>query len=78
MRIYSQDVGMEFGIEKWAVPVMKNGKRNSKERMELPNQDKIITLGEKENLKILGDIGNWHHQTSGDERKKLKRVSQKN
>ena len=37
---------------------MKNGKRNSKERMELPNQEKIITLGEKENLKILGDIVN--------------------
>ena len=29
----------------------------------------------KENLQILGHIGNWHHQTSADERKNLKRVS---
>ena len=27
----------------------------------------------KANLQILGNIGNWHHQRSGDERKKLKK-----
>ena len=25
--------------------------------------------------KLLGNIGSWHHQTSGDERKKLKSMS---
>ena len=28
--------------------------------MKLPNQEKI---------RILGNIGSWHHQTRGDERK---------
>ena len=30
-RIYSQDIGMEFVIEKWAVLKMKNGKRHRTE-----------------------------------------------
>ena len=37
--------------------------------MELPNQDKIRTLGEKETLKYLGHLGGLRHQTSGYERK---------
>ena len=32
----------------------------------------------KGNLQKLGNIGGWHHQTWGDERKNLKRASQKN
>ena len=28
VRIYSQDIGMEFGIEKYALLVMKSGKRH--------------------------------------------------
>ena len=53
-RIYSQDIGMEFGIEKCAMLVMKSGKRHLTDGMELPNQDKIRTLGEKETYKYLG------------------------
>ena len=44
VRIYSQDIGMEFGIEKLAKLVMKSGKRYLTDGMELPNQDKIRTL----------------------------------
>ena len=47
-RIYSQDIGMEFGIEKFAVLVMKSGKRHLTDGMVLPNQDKIKTLTENE------------------------------
>ena len=54
VRIYSQDVGMEFGIEKCAMLVMKSGKRHLTDRMELPSQDKIRTLQEKEMYKYLG------------------------
>ena len=54
VRIYSQDLGMEFGIEKCARLVMKSGKRHLTDGMELPNQDKIRTLGEKETYKYLG------------------------
>ena len=28
VRIYSQDIGVEFGIEKYAMLVMKSGNRN--------------------------------------------------
>ena len=31
VRIYSQDIGMEFGIEKCAMLVMKSGKRQLRE-----------------------------------------------
>ena len=45
---------MEFGIERCAMLVIKSGKRYLTDRMELPNQDKIRTLGEKETCKYLG------------------------
>ena len=35
--IYSQDIGMEFGIENCAMLVMKSGKRHLTDGMELPN-----------------------------------------
>ena len=53
-RIYSQDIGMDFSIEKCALLVMKSGKRHVMDGMKLPNQDKIRTLGEKETYKYLG------------------------
>ena len=37
---YSQDIGMEFGIEKCAMLVMKSGKRHMTDGMELPNHNK--------------------------------------
>ena len=54
VRIYSLDIGMEFGIEKCAMHVMKSGKRHLTDGMELPNQDKIRTLAENETYKYLG------------------------
>ena len=54
IRIYSQDIGMEFGIEKCALLVMKSGKRHLTDGIELPNQDKIRTLAENETYKYLG------------------------
>ena len=58
LRIYSQDIGVKIGIENCAMLVMKSGKRHLMDGMELPNKDKIRTLGEKETYKyydILGD-----------------------
>ena len=54
VRIYSQDIGMEFDIEKCAMLVMKSGKRYVTDEMELPNQDKIRTLAENETCKYFG------------------------
>ena len=53
-RIYSQDIGVEFGIEKCAMLVMKSSKRHLTDGMELSNQDKIKMLGENETYKYLG------------------------
>ena len=54
VRIFSQDIRMEFGIEKCAMLVIKSGKRHLTDGMELPNQDKIRTLSENDAYKYLG------------------------
>ena len=54
VRLYSQVNGMEFGIEKYAMLVMKSGKRHLTDGREQPNQDKIRTLGENVTNKYLG------------------------
>ena len=53
VRICSQDIGIEFGIEKCAMLVIKSGKRHMTDGIELPNQDRIRTLEEKETYKYL-------------------------
>ena len=53
-RIYSQDIGMQFGIEKCAMLVMKSGKQHMTDGIELPNHDRIRTLEENETYKYLG------------------------
>ena len=45
VRIYNQNIGKEFSIEKCAMLAMKSGKRYLTDGMELPNQDKIRTFG---------------------------------
>ena len=37
VRIYSHDIRMEFGIEKCTMLIMRSGKRQMKEGMELQN-----------------------------------------
>ena len=54
VRIYSQDIGMEFGLDKCAILIKKSHKRHLADGMELPNQDKIRTPGEMETYKYLG------------------------
>ena len=54
VRIYIQEIGMEFGIEKCAMLVMKSSKRQVTDGIKIPNRDKIRTLGENETYKYLG------------------------
>ena len=51
---YSQDIGMIFDIEIYAILVTKRAKRHLNDGMELANQDKIRTLGEKKANMYLG------------------------
>ena len=44
--------------------------------MELTNKYKIRKLGKKGNLQILGYLVGWYYQTSGNQKKNLKRISQ--
>ena len=54
VRIYNQDIGTEFGLEKCAMLVMKSGKRQMTDGMEPPNHDRFRTLEENETYKYLG------------------------
>ena len=54
IRIYSHDIRMEFAMEKCAILVMRSGKRHLTDGMELPNQEKIKILWEKETYNYFG------------------------
>ena len=54
VQIYSQCIGMELGIEKCTMLVMKSGKEHLTDGIELPNEEKIRTPGEKGTNKYLG------------------------
>ena len=54
VRLYTQDIGIEFGIVKCAMLGIKSGNPHMTSGSEQPNQDKIRTLGEKETNKHLG------------------------
>ena len=70
-------MGMEFGVEKWVMLVMKSGKRRMTEGIELPNQVVIKTLGEKETYKYLGILESDNIKQQKMKEKNFKRVSQK-
>ena len=62
---YSQDIEMEFGIEKCAMLIMKRGRRGTTEGIEPQNQKSIKTLGEKRKLQ---ESGNWKRISSNKQR----------
>ena len=51
IRIYRQDIRMEFGIEKYAILVIKRGERKLMNGIQLPNQDTIKSLDGNESYK---------------------------
>ena len=53
IRIFSQDIGIKFGIDKYTMLIMKTEERVSVEGIELQNQGCIRMFGEKENYKYL-------------------------
>ena len=56
IRIYSQNLGKESGIAKCAMLIMKSGKRESTEGVQLKIRERIRTLNEKEDYKYLGNL----------------------
>ena len=53
VEVFSQDIGMEFGIKKCGVIIMNRGKVNSTDGIELPSDEKIREL-EEGGYKYLG------------------------
>ena len=70
VRINNDDIRMDFAIVTCAMLIIKSGKRQMTEGIELPNQEKSERSKKIRNLQILGIIGSEHHQTSRDTRKK--------
>ena len=54
VRVFSEDIGMEFGIEKCAMLVMEKGKIVKSVDIELPDGKVIKLLQEGESYKYLG------------------------
>ena len=54
VRVFSEDIGMEFGIEKCAMLVMEKGKIVKSVGIELPDGKVIKSLQEGESFKYLG------------------------
>ena len=54
VRIFSDEIGMEFGIEKCAMLVMEKGKIVKSVAIELPDGKVIKSLQEGESCKYLG------------------------
>ena len=54
IRIFSKDIGMEFGIEKCAMLVIEKGKIVKPVRIEWPDGKVIKSLQESESYKYLG------------------------
>ena len=54
VRVFSEDIGMEFGIEKCAMLVMEKGKTVKSVGLELPDGKVIKSLQERESYKYLG------------------------
>ena len=51
--IFNENIGMKFCLENFAMVKMKSVKQYMKERIELPNQEKVKTFGGKEIYKYV-------------------------
>ena len=65
VRVFSNDMGMEFGVEKCAVLTMKKGKMANSDGIALPNKTAMKGLKEGGSYKYLAVIqadGMKHHE----------------
>ena len=69
---------MEFGIEKCTMLVMKSRKRHLTDGMELSNQDKVRTPGEKKMYKYSGILEADTIKQVEMKEKKSERIFQEN
>ena len=63
--VFSNDIGMEFGVGKYAVSTMKKGKMANSDGIAIPNKTTMKGLKDSESYKYLGVIqadGMKHHE----------------
>ena len=65
VRIYNDDIGMEFGIEKCAMLIKKERKTANDGRNRTSKSRKNQNVRRTVSLQILGNMGSGHHQASG-------------
>ena len=61
VRIYSDNIWMEFNIEKYATLIMKSRKQQMMEGIEQPNQEKNLNARRKGHLQVFGNSRSEHH-----------------
>ena len=54
VRIFSSDIGMEFGVDKCAVLILKRGKKTLSDGIDLPHGKQIKSLNTNDSYKYLG------------------------
>ena len=59
IRLYTQDIGMEFGIEKCVMVIMKNGKREERKEYNYQIRKESECLG-KGKFQVLRNTGTRH------------------
>ena len=67
VRVFSKDIGMQFGLDKCAVLTMKRGRVVKSDGIELPNDKKIRSLEQDDSYKYLGIL-----QSNEIQRKEMK------
>ena len=59
---------MGFGTEKCSILIIKSGKRETTEGIELPIRKTLERLKKKRKLQVLGNFRRRHHQITKDEK----------
>ena len=77
VKIFIQDIEMEFGIEKCAMLVMKRGKRHMTERIERPNQEKKSKRSEKRKPINISEYWKLTPSNKWKWKKKFKSITEK-
>ena len=54
VHVFSSDIGMEFGVKKCAMLVIRRGRLVRSEEIVLPDENKIWVIGENDSHKYLG------------------------
>ena len=58
MSVFSKDIGMQFGVKKCAVLIMKRGRQIKSDGVKIPGSNDIRSLQESDGYKYLGVLQN--------------------